>query len=406
MKHSILSCALLGALAAGSACAADTQIYGVVDTGFSVRNNHYVNGDEKTTTAMMSGQYIGSRFGIKCFEDLGNGMKAGFVLESSIKSDDGSLGQNGRHFGREARVYLAGDFGEVSFGRVGPIVGGNGPYARFAHVMNAFSCGWGDIGGHLQVVSLGYEYLDNAVAYKTPTVAGLDATVQYSFGSLQVVSLGYEFVDNTVNYLTPKFGGFDAVFQYSFGADAKNYGSGTEGKSSVERMYAGAVRYQDDVILVSAGIEGINQAQPAARAANLDDALSFNLGGSYNAGFAKFYAYGQVFRDYAKAAKVTMFAVPSGVDGYGVNLGFETKALGGTVKGSFGWGDFDGSHESDKTMKTYQTAVGYAYSLSRRTTLYTAAGWIHNDFSNAYETSKPTAVENDYEWICGITHKF
>lgn len=371
MKHSILSCAVLGAIAAGSAFAADTQVYCVVDTGFSVRNNHYVNGDETTTTAMMSGQYIGSRFGIKGSEDLGNGMKAGFVLESSIKSDDGSLGQNGRLFGREARVYLAGDFGEVSFGRVGPIVGGNGPYARFGHVMNAFSCGWGDVGG-----------------------------------SLQVVSLGYEFVDNTVNYLTPKFGGFDAVFQYSFGADTKYYGSGTEGKSSVERMYAGAVRYQDDVILVSAGIEGINQAQPAARVANLDDALSFNLGGSYNAGFAKFYAYGQVFRDYAKAAKVTMFAIPSGVDGYGVNLGFETKALGGTVKGSFGWGDFEGSHESDKTMKTYQTTVGYAYSLSRRTTLYTAAGWIHNDFSDAYEAAKPTAVENDYEWICGITHKF
>ncbi len=33
-------------------------------------------------------------------------------------------------------------------------------------------------------------------------------------------------------------------------------------------------------------------------------------------------------------------------------------------------------------MKTYQTALGYNYPLSRRTTLYTAAGWIHNDFSD------------------------
>lgn len=95
---------------------------------------------------MVSGQYIGSRFGIKGSEDLGNGYKAGFVLESNIKTDDGSLGQGGRLWGREARVYLSGDFGEVSFGRVGPIVGGNGPYARFGHVMNAFSCGWGDVG--------------------------------------------------------------------------------------------------------------------------------------------------------------------------------------------------------------------------------------------------------------------
>lgn len=54
----------------------------------------------------------------------------------------------------------------------------------------------------------------------------------------------------------------------------------------------------------------------------------------------------------------------------------------------------------------YQTALGYNYPLSRRTTLYTAAGWIHNDFSDDYAAAKPTAVENDYEWICGITHKF
>ena len=84
MKHSILCCAVTGALASGAAFAADTQIYGVIDTGFSVRNNQYVNGNSDTTTRMVSGQYIGSRFGIKGSEDLGNGYKAGFVLESSI----------------------------------------------------------------------------------------------------------------------------------------------------------------------------------------------------------------------------------------------------------------------------------------------------------------------------------
>lgn len=71
MKHSILCCAVTGALASGAAFAADTQIYGVIDTGFSVRNNQYVNGNSDTTTRMVSGQYIGSRFGIKGSEDLG-----------------------------------------------------------------------------------------------------------------------------------------------------------------------------------------------------------------------------------------------------------------------------------------------------------------------------------------------
>ena len=79
MKHSILCCAVTGALASGAAFAADTQIYGVIDTGFSVRNNQYVNGNSDTTTRMVSGQYIGSRFGIKGSEDLGNGYKLSLI---------------------------------------------------------------------------------------------------------------------------------------------------------------------------------------------------------------------------------------------------------------------------------------------------------------------------------------
>ena len=181
---------------------------------------------------------------------------------------------------------MEGDFGHIGVGRMGSMVDGNGPYARFGHVINAFSCGWGNVGGSLQVVSLGYEYIDNAIAY-----------------------------------VTPKFAGVDATFQYSLGSDTKSYGdNGVEGKSSVERMASGAIRYQNDTVLLVGGIETINQAQPAADRAGLEDAFSFNLGGSYNAGWAKFYAYGQYFDSYAKAAKATMFGPTGGVDGYGVNF--------------------------------------------------------------------------------------
>ena len=273
------------------------------------------------------------------------------------------------------------------------------------------------VGSEVSVAqSIGAQNRDDARAFASHNIS-IALLIAICWGGLLFVfarpimslfELEAHITDNAVTYLTPKFGGLDAVFQYSFGADTQSdaYKDGTEGKSSVERMYAGAVRYQNSTVLVSAGVEGINQDQPSADRNGLDDALSFNLGGSYDAGFAKFYVYSQVFQNYAKAAKVTMFSIPSGVDGYGVNLGFETKALGGTVKASFGWGDFEGSHADNLTMKTYQTALGYNYPLSRRTTLYTAAGWIHNDFSDDYAAAKPTAVENDYEWICGITHKF
>ena len=77
---------------------------------------------------MKSGSQSGSRFGIKGAEDVGNGLKVGFQLENGFDADTGSLGYNSRLFGREARVYLSGDFGEVAFGRMGTLGSGNGTY--------------------------------------------------------------------------------------------------------------------------------------------------------------------------------------------------------------------------------------------------------------------------------------
>lgn len=364
--------AILCAATALPAAASTVDLYGVLDYGLSSQTRDPAAGATTTTLQMKSGQYIGSRFGIKGVETLENGLKVGFSLESGIGADTGALGQGGRLFGRDARLFLDGDFGFLSFGRMGSMVGGNGPYARFGHVVSPFSCGWGDIGGSLQVVSLGYEFIDNAVAYTTPKLAGLDATVQYSFGS-----------------------------------DVQTYGDdGVEGKSSVERMASAALRWQGERLMVAAGVESINHAEPAATKADLGDAVSWNLGANYQAGWAKLFAYGQIFRNYTAAAKTTTFALASGVDGWGANVGADVPAFGGTVKFSFGLGDFEGSRADNLSMKTWQTAVGYTHALTRRTTLYTAAGWIKSEYSHDYLAQKPSAVENVYEATVGVVHKF
>lgn len=65
---------------------------------------------------MVSGQSKGSRFGSKGEENLGNGLKVGFVLENGYAADSGDFSQGGRLFGRDARLYLDGNFGYLSFG--------------------------------------------------------------------------------------------------------------------------------------------------------------------------------------------------------------------------------------------------------------------------------------------------
>jgi predicted porin len=58
-----------------------------------------------------------SFFGFKGVEDLGNGMKANFVLEGGIQLDGGTLTNDGRLFGRQAYVALTTQAGEVRLGR-------------------------------------------------------------------------------------------------------------------------------------------------------------------------------------------------------------------------------------------------------------------------------------------------
>ena len=123
-KKSLAAIAVLGT-AAGFACAADVTLYGVVDTGLLFTDHQVkVDGDKKldqSTFGLESGVSAGSRFGLKGTEDLGNGLKVGFKLENGFNADDGTLGNDGRLFGREASVSLIGDFGTLSMGRMGGV---------------------------------------------------------------------------------------------------------------------------------------------------------------------------------------------------------------------------------------------------------------------------------------------
>lgn len=379
-KKSLAAAAILGAFA-GSAFAADVTLYGVVDYGFSYQNKSPVSGKDTSSFQMKSGQNSGSRFGLKGEEDLGNGLAVGFVLENGFNADDGTLGNGGRLFGRESQAYIKGDFGTVSFGRMGQLVSGNGTYGLFGSAVSPFSTGWGDVGGHTQVMATSSDRFDNMITYKTPDFGGFTVYAQYSF-------------DN--NSLNDKNSSLEGTQH------------GSEGKTTVDRYYGIAAQYKAGNLMVVGAVDSMNWAQPEAGDANLDDSLGVNLAGSYDFGVAKVYAYGQYFQDYKKAGKVIQFGNAGGVDGYGISLGVDVPAFGGTAKAAVAYGDFEQTHNSAMEMKTYQATVGYTYNLSKRTMLYTAADYIKADYSKAYEKTPEgqKAFEDVYEINAGIVHKF
>ena len=95
MKKTLAALAVLGAFA-GSAMAADVTLYGAVDTGFEYFHKKDTDNGVSTksdTFDMQTGWDTPSRWGLKGSEDLGNGYKVSFKLESGFNSDDGTMGQ-------------------------------------------------------------------------------------------------------------------------------------------------------------------------------------------------------------------------------------------------------------------------------------------------------------------------
>ncbi|MFX1765804.1 porin [Paraburkholderia sp. A1RI-2L] len=163
-------------LTAGAACAqSSVTLYGIVDSGLAYTNNQQGHSAWQAT----SGNESGPRWGLIGTEDLGEGLKANFRLENGFNIENGTLGQGGRMFGRQAWVGLgAANWGALTFGRqYNPIQ---------------------DIISSMQISSTLAQYsthpfdnddlnntfrTNNSAKYVSPSIAGLQATLMYGFSN-------------------------------------------------------------------------------------------------------------------------------------------------------------------------------------------------------------------------------
>lgn len=176
MKHSKLAALSVLAMAAGAACAqSSVTLYGVIDTGVERITNYQGTNSSVTRMPGQTGGLLPSRWGVRGSEDLGNGTKANFVLESGFSPDKGTnnTNQGGRLFGRSAWVGLSGGWGSASLGRQYTMY--------FWSLLDADPMGPAVYGlGSLDSGIPGARS-DNSIAYKG-TWAGFTAGATYSFG--------------------------------------------------------------------------------------------------------------------------------------------------------------------------------------------------------------------------------
>lgn len=365
-KKSLAAVAVLCAFA-GSALAADVQLYGLVDLGL---NWTQVDNGKTTTDSfgMGSGQNSGSRFGLKGTEDLGNGYKVGFNLENSFKADDGAFDKGSRLFHRESILFVQTPYGELSAGRTGGLDSGVGRYGQMGSGATAMSTGWDNIAKTSKVfLGLG-DRMDNTLTYQSPKFAGVTVLAQASLKKSNVNDKGVA--------IETEEGSSDADRYYALGV---TYGAGA--------LNAGLVYSQTDW----------NRTELKDQT-NDDNQTVVSAFANYDFGMVKPMVAVQYF-DGGKDVDVANTALNKG---YGFVVGGTAPLVGGTLKVQLGWNDYEDVKTGATEGNNIITGVGYEYPLSKRTFVYTAAGYTQVKTEKAgVETKTKTS-----EVMLGMVHKF
>lgn len=404
-KKSLIALVTLSA-AAFAANAADITLSGRIDAGLNYHNAKKTGHESADTFSMKSGQYSASRVTLKGSEELGNGTSVGFILENGFDSDTGAFSQEDRLFGREAIVYVKGEFGTFAMGRVGALSSGAGSFSRI-YDYAAFGTGWGDYAG---------------------------AKGQFMLGDR-------DRFDNTFTYVSPEFAGLTVSAQYSLRADGAE-----AAHSSLNKRYAAlGATYNLGAFSTGLVVDTImNGAKDDSR--NTEDSLGVSWGASFDLGVTKpmvlvqygknenklgGFSFASMLEDYADTdAQKYGSSRNGGLKGYAVALGAVTPLLGGNLYTSVNYTDGkldgdayrakiknDGTLDKEEGFATadierWGFAAGYDYPLSKRTKLYGYAAFNQGELKGTFHDTKGAAqnsgksTEKDTEVGFGMVHFF
>lgn len=393
MKKSLIAMSVLGAFVAGSATAANVEIYGLINPAlmFTSSNGDYDGAETKNQFSMEEGKEFGSRWGLRGMEEISPDFKVGFVLESGFRSDTGALGaarDTGRIFDRESHIDLHTKFGKFQFGRMplfGSVLGADGLFRA---------------------------------------IDPLFANYTFAFGSGSVTASDWTRVDNAISYVTPTFAGLTGYAMYSFKNDGTT--DAEESKAESDRYASLALRYQNgslEAVLVTDMTMYGSVDKKEHEEAGADNGFTVTLGGNYtfSNGF-KLIAFAQYFKDQwlntNARAGVTLDGVKwvtgdgtaangegyGFVDGYGVSLGANYPLGGGTIKGQVAYRDMDNTDDVD--FSRWFVALGYDYPLSKRTSLFAMTGFTQEKVENNRATTNNEATPYGFEFTAGILHRF
>ena len=375
MKKTLLAAALLAGFAGAASAQSSVTLYGVADVGYSYQNIKAPGGETRSQFAMASGQQNGSRWGLKGVEDLGNGLKANFVYESSITLNSGASSG----FTRQSTLGLSSkSWGSVDLGRR------TSPGTWAFSGIDPFGAAFG--------------------------TSALDASMGATFIRLS----------NMIMYTTPNISGFGAAIGYSSQTGLAGRGTGIAKETAFStsekfRALSVGLRYANGPLLISGMYDTY---MPPSNSAKTTAAKQWNLGGTYDLKMVKIHAaYGQNIDGIVEGQTTINNAAISGGDqntGGGVLFvpGARTSSwmlglsapVGGAgkvfanVQQMIPGGDFKETIGSLSSATQTTASIGYTYTMSKRTNLYAFYSYTNNVFMVNDVTANQVGV--------GVRHRF
>ena len=292
-----------------------------------------------------------SRLGFRGVEDLGGGLRAGFWIEGDISPDTGGTTQA---WTRRSTVSLMGGFGEVRLGR------DYTPTFWNHTIFDPF--GTNGVGSQLNLM----------------TQQG--QTTMLNGGATTLVR-----ASNTIGYFLPAMGGLYGQVQVAAGENVTG-----------NKYLGGRIGYAAGPVNVAVAV-GKTKITPAV------DMNAMNVGASFNLGFMTLMGQWHKY-------KVDFAAPTADVEQTNYLIGAVVPFGASTLKASYGKVNSNGT-----TRDGTQMAVGYQYSLSKRTTLYTHLSRISNGAGARYTASgsgpaftglAATAKPSSQAYEFGVNHTF
>jgi len=378
MKKSVVALAVLGAFTGLASAQSSVTLYGRVDANVGsvdpgsmglAGKNAKVGESVAGMNDGGSGGLGASRFGMRGTEDLGDGLKAYFKLESQIAVDTGANGgatqtSTNSMFNREAYVALG-------------------------------STTWGDIRfGRLETLSREVNRtINDASGENQLNISEVIGTNRKQTGYNQNLAYFNNFgtrVDNAFSYRSPSFMGIaQMIATYSFGEKAAAPSGNATTAFSGNTAVAGSIASYTGVgFIVTAGplsadlvYEQINGNGTSGSASKTG-----TIGANYDLGFAKIYAAYQDGTDVTQAFGANAMTTfnsgtgstvgsKSGVDLKASNFGVKVPVGKWTFVAQYTQSELSGSNLAksvwaDSEVSQAKYGMSAEYALSKRTSLY------------------------------------